>query len=63
MTIDTTVKVRLSIEEEMTLKKARDILQEIDKQLDNGNYDYYCVDYEDGMEDVINDIHRAAGNL
>lgn len=61
MTVEKTVKVRLSIEEEMTLKKARDILQELDRQLEN--YDYYCVDYEDGMEDVINDISRAAGNI
>lgn len=59
----TSPKVKLTKEEETILKKAKDILQRINKDFENGHYGLYDDNYENGMEDVICDICRAAVNI
>lgn len=59
MKVEKIAKVRFSDEEEMILKKAKDILQKVSKDFENGNYDLYGDHFENGMEDVISDIYCA----
>lgn len=53
MTVEKTVKVRLTKEELETLKKAYEIIEAID----NETCDYNCdIEYEDNVDNLLDDM-------